>query len=87
MNLAFFREFASHPTEPIGKIALFAKQGTTDKDVRRTWNLLGDPAMKFQIPTVSNSVRTIAPVINSGMPFKLKEICAGDSACAREFKK
>lgn len=87
MNLAFFREFASHPTEPIGKIALFAKQGTTDKDVRRTWNLLGDPAMKFQIPTVSNSVRTIAPVINSGLPFKLKEICAGDSACAREFKK
>jgi uncharacterized repeat protein (TIGR01451 family) len=84
MNLAFFREFAAHPTEPIGKIALFAKQGTTDKDVRRTWNLLGDPAMKFQIPTVSHSVKTIAPVRNSGLPFKLREICTGDSACARE---
>jgi uncharacterized repeat protein (TIGR01451 family) len=84
MNLAFFREFASHPAEPIGKMALFAKQGTTDRDVRRTWNLLGDPAMKFQIPALPHPAKTIAPVRNSGLPFKLKEICAGDSACARE---
>jgi hypothetical protein len=86
MNLAFFREFAARPTEPIGKIALIAKQGTTDKDVRRTWNLLGDPAMKFQIPTISHPPRTIAPVRNTGLPFKLKELCAGNSACARENK-
>jgi hypothetical protein len=32
----------------IGKAAMAAKSSTTDLDVRRTWILFGDPAMKFQ---------------------------------------
>ena len=86
MNLAFFHEFASHPSEPIGKIALFAKQGTTNKDVRRTWNLLGDPAMKFQVPTMPVPVSVSTPVKHPNLPVKFDRICPGDSACSKENK-
>ena len=84
MNLAFFREFSAHPTEPIGKIALTAKQGTTNQDVRKTWNLLGDPAMKFQIPIVSIPAGPSVPVKRTNFPSKLYSICTGDSVCSRE---
>ena len=32
----------------IGKAAMAAKSGTSDMNVRRTWILFGDPAMKLQ---------------------------------------
>jgi len=87
MNLAFFHEFSAHPMEPIGKIALIAKQGTTNQDVRRTWNLLGDPAMKFQFPNVSVPAVVTAPAKLSNVPFKLYSICTGNSVCSRENNK
>jgi hypothetical protein len=32
----------------IGEAAVAAKKATTDTDVRRTWILFGDPAMKLR---------------------------------------
>ncbi len=49
MNQALLRQFVLHPQEPLGRMILDAKSGTTDNDVRRTWILFGDPAMKFQM--------------------------------------
>jgi uncharacterized repeat protein (TIGR01451 family) len=65
MNLALLHQFAAHPTEPLGSLILQAKAGTTDNDVRRTWILFGDPAMRIHFPTSSpaathnSAVRTI----------------------------
>jgi uncharacterized repeat protein (TIGR01451 family) len=50
MNQAFLQAYAANPREPLGRLVLRAKAGTTDTDVRRTWILFGDPAMKFQGP-------------------------------------
>jgi hypothetical protein len=36
------------PGTTIGQAAKAAKAGTTNLDVRRTWILFGDPAMKLQ---------------------------------------
>jgi hypothetical protein len=33
---------------PLGQIILNAKSTTIDRDVRRTWILFGDPAMRIQ---------------------------------------
>jgi hypothetical protein len=53
MDLAFLHELAAHPNEPIGRMILHAKAGTADSDVRRTWILFGDPAMKFHFTASS----------------------------------
>jgi uncharacterized repeat protein (TIGR01451 family) len=47
MNQAFLVQLAAHPNESLGLMILKAKSGTTDNDVRRTWILFGDPAMKI----------------------------------------
>jgi uncharacterized repeat protein (TIGR01451 family) len=49
MNQALLRQFQLYPTHTLGKLILDAKSGTTDSDVRRTWILFGDPAMKLQL--------------------------------------
>ena len=47
VNLELYRQiFAGSPT--IGDAILKAKQATTDRDVRRTWILFGDPTMKLR---------------------------------------
>jgi hypothetical protein len=56
MNLGFLHELALHPNEPIGRIILSAKSNTTDKDVRRTWNLLGDPSTKLHFSTSATTL-------------------------------
>ena len=53
MNQAFLAQLATHPREPIGRLILEAKSGTTDNDVRRTWILFGDPAMKLHFLATS----------------------------------
>src|SRR5208337_1897860 len=83
MNLAFLHQLAAHPGDPLGRMVLSAKAGTTDSDVRRTWILFGDPAMKFHFTpsvsaTVSNSGR--APVVPKNPP----QGCLPRTACARE---
>ena len=64
MNQALLRQFQLHPTHPLGKLILDAKSGTTDNDVRRTWILFGDPAMKLQLgasPAPTSQFRVIQP--------------------------
>jgi hypothetical protein len=39
---------------PIGQATLAAKLNITDSDVRRTWNLFGDPLMALQVPAMSS---------------------------------
>jgi len=50
MDQALLGEWKSNPTLPLGKAMLAAKSGIVDPDVRRTWNLFGDPLMQLQIP-------------------------------------
>jgi len=50
MNQALLGALAANPSGPIGKAILGAKLGIADADVRRTWNLFGDPAMRLQFP-------------------------------------
>lgn len=47
-NLAFFRTLAANPSITIGELVARAKAGTPDRDLRRTWVLLGDPTIKLQ---------------------------------------
>ena len=69
MNLALLTQMRSFPGEPLGKMALFAKNGTTDSDVRRTWILFGDPAMKLQFaPAARNGNGSSAPPSSPSAP-------------------
>jgi len=83
MNLAFLHEMALRPAEPIGRIVLNAKSNTTDNDVRRTWILFGDPAMKLHFRPSA-----IAPVsgTNGGLhdPRRGSSPCAPSRPCVRE---
>ena len=55
MDQALLGGWKSNPSLPIGKAILNAKLGIVDADVRRTWNLFGDPAMKLQFSATSGS--------------------------------
>ncbi len=46
LNQEFFRQLYINHTVRIGDAARVAKAGLGDKDVRRTWILLGDPTMR-----------------------------------------
>lgn len=48
MNQAFYRVLFSAETMTLGEAAARAKSAVTDGDVRRTWILFGDPAMRFE---------------------------------------
>jgi hypothetical protein len=48
INQAMIRELYEAEETAIGKAAMAAKRATSDVDVRRTWNLFGDPAMKLR---------------------------------------
>jgi len=48
MNKSLLQALAANPGAPLGKLILNAKAGVTSNDVRRTWILFGDPAMKLQ---------------------------------------
>ncbi|MFY9607365.1 MAG: C25 family cysteine peptidase [Blastocatellia bacterium] len=47
MNQAFHRELFGAEPLTVGEAASRAKSAVTDRDVRRTWILFGDPAMRF----------------------------------------
>jgi uncharacterized repeat protein (TIGR01451 family) len=55
MNQALISQWKANQTLPIGKVTLAAKTGITDADVRRTWNLFGDPLLTLQAPPASKS--------------------------------
>ena len=48
MNQEFYRLVFSDPTLALGEAARRAKFASSDSDVRRTWVLFGDPAMKLK---------------------------------------
>ncbi|HKQ87773.1 MAG TPA: C25 family cysteine peptidase [Candidatus Acidoferrales bacterium] len=50
MNQALMSALAANPNQTLGEAILKAKSGITDDDVRRTWTLFGDPAMRLPIP-------------------------------------
>jgi uncharacterized repeat protein (TIGR01451 family) len=82
MNLAFLHQLAAHPGDLLGRLVLNAKAGTTDSDVRRTWILFGDPAMKFHFTASSASVSHSAPGSTVSKEFPLA--CSREAACVRE---
>jgi len=84
MNLAFLHAFASNPSLPIGQLILQAKSGTTDIDVRRTWILFGDPAMKFQFAPTASGTQTSTPVRHPVTVPVSNRPCVSDSACSKE---
>ncbi len=57
MDQALLGGWRANPALPIGKAILNAKLGIVDADVRRTWILFGDPAMKLQFSTPSTPPR------------------------------
>jgi hypothetical protein len=92
MNLAFLTQMRAYPTEPLGRLAMFAKSGTTDNDVRRTWILFGDPAMKLQF--VPSSIRAgSAPPTSTQPPTRVYapraflKTCTRGIDCASERQK
>jgi uncharacterized repeat protein (TIGR01451 family) len=56
MNQSLLQAMAANPGAPLGRLILIAKAGVTNNDVRRTWILFGDPAMKLQLPEVIGRV-------------------------------
>jgi len=62
MDQALLRTLAANPSQPLGRSILTSKLKTTDPDVRRTWILFGDPAMRVAFPTAP-STYTIKPRI------------------------
>ena len=44
----FYRQLFSAPAPTVGDAARAAKRTTGDLDVRRTWMLFGDPAMRLR---------------------------------------
>jgi len=48
VNLELNRQVLGSGSPAIGDAILKAKKATTDRDVRRTWILLGDPTMKLR---------------------------------------
>lgn len=55
MDQALLGEWKVNPELPIGKAILAAKAGIVDPDVRRTWNLFGDPMMQLQLPSAAQA--------------------------------
>jgi uncharacterized repeat protein (TIGR01451 family) len=50
MDQALLHILSANPSLPLGAAILQSKAGITDQDVRRTWILFGDPAMRLQFP-------------------------------------
>jgi uncharacterized repeat protein (TIGR01451 family) len=50
MNQALLSNLAANPSIGLGEAILQAKLGISDNDVRRTWILFGDPAMRLPLP-------------------------------------
>jgi uncharacterized repeat protein (TIGR01451 family) len=62
MDQALLRTLAANPMQPLGRSILTAKLKITDPDVRRTWILFGDPAMRVAFPTTTTAI-TVKPRI------------------------
>ena len=84
LNQAFLHFFASNPNQSLGRLVLQAKAGTTDNDVRRTWILFGDPAMKIQFAPTVTPTKTPAPASQPVIAPVSNRPCLPKSACSKE---
>ncbi len=83
MDLAFLHELSVHPNEILGVMVLRAKSGTTDNDVRRTWILFGDPAMRFHFhPAVGHLTPPSLP--KAPVPINPRRNCPREVTCVLE---
>jgi len=83
MNLAFLNGWTAHPNQTIGRLVLNAKSVTTDNDVRRTWILFGDPAMRFHLAASSSSSNS------NTAPASSKDFhhgCSTPTLCPKEIE-
>jgi uncharacterized repeat protein (TIGR01451 family) len=84
MNQALLSALSANPSISLGAAILQAKTGITDPDVRRTWTLFGDPAMKLPLasaPAQSNT-RTSGPAAPRPAPAHIinTSVAAGNAA-------
>jgi uncharacterized repeat protein (TIGR01451 family) len=84
MNQAFLHFFASNPNQSLGRLVLETKAGTTDNDVRRTWILFGDPAMKIQFVPIATPAQTTAPKSQPVTTPVSNRPCLPVSVCSKE---
>jgi len=84
MNQAFLHFFAGNPNQSLGRLVLETKAGTTDNDVRRTWILFGDPAMKIQFVPIATPAHTTAPRSQPASTPVSNRPCLPVSACSKE---
>jgi len=84
MNQAFLHLFAGNPNQSLGRLVLQAKAGTTDSDVRRTWILFGDPAMKLQFAPTAVPTKTPAPASQPVIAPVGNRPCLPVSVCSKE---
>jgi hypothetical protein len=70
MNRKLAQDLFSTSTLALGDAVLAAKSSISDQDVRKTFILFGDPAMRLQVPQ-SNS--TAAPKPVSGAPAPIRD--------------
>jgi hypothetical protein len=61
MDLALTHILATNPKLPLGLAILKAKSTVADKDVRRTWILFGDPAMRVPVPVAPQAPGSHGP--------------------------
>ena len=85
MNLALLHLFAVNPHEPLGRLILQAKAGATDNDVRRTWILFGDPAMRIHFPAAPAPV-THNSVVRPNPRRDCSSASKRDLNCEREMQ-
>ena len=84
LNQAFLHLFAGNPNQSLGRLVLQAKAGTTDNDVRRTWILFGDPAMKLQFAPTAIPARTSTPKFQPVTTPRSTRPCLPVSVCSKE---
>ncbi len=84
LNQAFLHLFSANPNQSLGRLVLQAKAGTTDNDVRRTWILFGDPAMKLQFVPAAIPGKTTAPKSQHVTVPVSNRPCLPQSVCSKE---
>ena len=84
LNQAFLHVFAANPNQSLGHLVLQAKAGTTDNDVRRTWILFGDPAMKIQLVPATIPANIAAPKSQPVPAPVSNRPCLPESVCLKE---
>jgi len=84
MNLSLLHQLATSPNDSLGALVLRAKSGTTDSDVRRTWILFGDPAMKLHYAPHGASPATPTQIHRAEPSRKLSAKCPRRLVCSEE---